>query len=612
MKKLLLSVFLGASMVASATTLDFNFAYCNFEDNYAGVQAMDTYDVAIFLPGDQFAGCKVLSVSAPLNNSGGIANYKTPKVFLTTDLTQDATTKANTPNIGNYSATIGDDGYLQGAFGEEGYTITSEGVYVGYTFTVSRLDRGTKFPISIANSNNPNALFLHTVTSTKSWDNIQQTNGWGSTMIVALQSDNVPESSVYFLNVNDPAYAEVGQPIEIPITFGASSMQPIHSIDVDFTVQGASQTWHYDLPVPTVPGVGRSFSATISLPASDVKYREKIEFNISKVNGGANTAENTKTTVSVAALDEMPVHQTLLEEYTGTWCQWCTRGYAALDHLAKNYPDYVVAAFHNNDAMTITSNYPSTVPGFPSAVLNRSIVCDPYFGTETYSSILPIVDDIEALNKAITPWKIDITHTWDGDVLKAQADVANMAGFSNQDYKIMYLLVADGLSGTTSQWNQKNAYSSYSQSSDNIEELNDFCKGGKYGQSTVKGLIFNDVVISTTGIYGVKGSIPASLEAEEVASHTQEFNIGSIKSALVPDRKKLRVIAAVIDKNGVVLNCAKHEVNDYEGMAVETLNSADDSNAPVEYYNLQGQKVSEDAEGIVIRRQGAKAEKILK
>ena len=36
-----------------------------------------------------------------------------------------------------------------------------------------------------------------------------------------------------------------------------------------------------------------------------------------------------------------------------------------------------------------------------------------------------------------------------------------------------------------------------------------------------------------------------------------------------------------------------------------------DDNAPVEYYNLQGVRVENPANGLYIRRQGSKAEKVI-
>ncbi len=611
MKKYLLPILLGAAITASAEPVEFDFSYVESQGDFMGLQKKDTYDVAIFLPGDIFEGCKVLSVSVPLNNVGNTKNYKNPGVFLTTELAQKSD-KSNDPNIGAYSAVITENGTLTGACGD-GYTVTSEGVYVGYSITVATLDRGTQFPISIADCSDSNSCFLHTKSVTKKWENVQESNGWGSTMSVTLLMDNLPERDVRISSIEDPICMDLGQSVSVPVTFTASSMEAVESIDLDYTFNGQAVSLHYDLPVPTTPGLGKKFSTIVELPVANVKFKSKENFTVAKVNGLDNTSENPTKEVMIAVIDEYPQRQTLLEEYTGTWCQYCTRGFAALEHIRNNYPEFVVAAFHNSDAMQVTTDYPAAISGFPSASLNRSIVCDPYFGTETYDMDLPIVGDILALNSVRTPWSVKVSHTWDGDdKIIANAEVMTVGGYRNKTYQIAYLLVADGLSGTGSSWNQSNYYAGMSQRSDFVEEMNDFCKNGKYGQSTVKGLVFNDVVISTDGIYGVEGSLPASLDPDEPVNHSFVFDLTTIKSTLLQDKDKLRIIAAVIDENGNILNCAKNEVNDFSGTDVRVLDAADDQNAPVEYYNLNGQKVNEPAEGIFIKRQGSSAVKIAK
>ena len=263
--------------------------------------------------------------------------------------------------------------------------------------------------------------------------------------------------------------------------------------------------------------------------------------------------------------------------------------------------------------MAVVSNFPSSVKGNPGAFLNRmEEQMDPLYGNQEYMDLtVPMVGNILALNEIPTVWKISASHEWESsDILVAKADVANMAGYENEDYTIAYLLVADGLSGSTSLWNQTNGYASYAPDPANPEELNAFCRGGEYGKSSVKGLVFNDVVISGDGIHGVKGSLPTSLEAQVQATHTLRFDLSKIKSTLNVDRNKLRVITAVLDKNGQVLNCAKDEVNDYDQATTGVADMVEE-NAPVEYFNLNGMKVANPTEGIFIRRQGGKAEKVI-
>lgn len=612
MKKTLLALMLGGAFMASAETANVEFSYISGIEDYYGSNKKETYDVAVFLPGNVFEGFKLTDISAQLNDGKGSDSYKDFSVWLTTELKIED--KKNFVNIGTYKAQINDECVVSGSL-DEAYTITADGVYVGYSFTVDKLNVSSKYPVGIAKCDDENSFFLHSSRGAASWSNVASSRGFGCALTVMLQSDNMPARSVGIASINGPIYIQLGEGKDVPVTLVSSGSDAISSVDIEYSMNGTDYTQHCEMATPVSAGLNKKFDVTVEIPVINEKFNSDCIFKVAKVNGESNEAANPEASVRVCVLDQVPVHYTLFEEYTGTWCGWCTRGYAALEYIKKNYPDFVVAAFHNGDAMQVTTNYPTSVDGFPSAVLDRSIVCDPYYGTEKYDTKLPIVDEILEMNNEFTPWAISVSHNWDSDdLLTAKASVMNVGGYENANCKIAYILIADGLSGTSSNWNQSNYYSSYAPSASYIDELNDFCKGGKYGSSTVKGLVFDDVVISTTGIRGVDGSLPESLAAEETVEHTLTFDLSAVKEALIADKNKLRIIAAVLDGNGKVLNCAKNDVNDYEGAgpvdpgAVETI---DNSNAPVEYFNLNGVKVANPKGGVFIRKQGTSTSKVI-
>lgn len=64
---------------------------------------------------------------------------------------------------------------------------------------------------------------------------------------------------------------------------------------------------------------------------------------------------------------------------------------------------------------------------------------------------------------------------------------------------------------------------------------------------------------------------------------------------------------AFATENGVETKFSLFNTSD---SAVDEILS-DDANAPVEYFNLQGQRVANPSEGVFIRRQGSKATKIM-
>ena len=595
---------LGASVLGRVSAATYDFSYVGEADNYIGMEKAETYDVAIFLPGEQFGGFIVKGISASVNADGDVSSYSDPSLWLSGSLALEGS--YFTPSIAAYPTELKSDGTLSITLPED-YVITDAGVYVGYSVTVKKIDKASAYPVATGDSTDPNAMFCRTNKTSPQWSNLAVDMGCGACVTVSLESDAIAANSVMMTSITDPVYMEIGKPASVSIGLSSFASEPVTSVDVEYIIDGAAGSSHIDLSEKVPAGLNRTFDVSVDLPAFDHKFSGEYTFTVSKVNGQNNESKkNTKTTF-MAALSDYPAHQTLIEEYTGTWCGWCPGGYAMLEYIRRTEPDFVVAAFHNGDSMQVTTNYPSSIPGFPSIVLDRYFTVDPVLGSGKYKGMAPLVREIKDFNAQPTAWGIEVSHAWDGDdTLVATADVRNVIGFENGDFRIAYLLIADGLTGGS----QTNNYATMKQSEDYVEELNQFCRGGEYGRSRVPGLIFNDVVISTTGIYGVQGSVPASLDADGRFSHSLSFDLSKIKKSLIPDRNKLRIIAAVIDASGKVLNCSKNEVDDYVGAGVENIVSPD-SDAPVEYYNLNGIKVSEPSDGIFIRKQGSRTEKVV-
>lgn len=609
MKKLLLATMIGASFAIECNAVEVEFSYVEDVDATFGYQKKESYDVAIFLPGDIFEGYKITAISGPINAQKGIANYSGGSVWLSSELKVED--KLNVPTLASYEAEIveGTEGYGSVKLAlPEIYTIPAEGVYVGYSFTVSKLDSGTRYPICLGTNGAANSFFVHTGKTVTSWTDMTS-NGYSSPIVVTMDTDKLPAQSVSFTSIANPIFMSIGVDKTVPVTLTTTASEPVESVDFEFSLSGQDYTYHYDLPVAVPAGLAKNFIANVVIPAQNDKKSEIVEFKVSKVNGQPNTSNSATGSATVAVFDEIPVRTALIEEFTGTWCAWCPRGFAALEYMAHNYPEFVTAAYHNADAMQVTGSYPVSIPGFPSASIDRSIVGDPYYGTEKYDTEVPIIDEILEINSQPTEWGISVFHTWDdSDHLTANVNVTNLIGFSKGSYKIGYLLVCDGLSGEGSQWNQKNNYASYSPTF--IPELNQFCKGGIYGQSTVRGLVFNDVVVSVDGYAGVAGSIPSSMEAEESISHSKTWDLSKISSDLIPDKNKLRVIAFILNGKGESLNCAKEDIKDYGGSGIDDVLS-DTAKGAVEYYNLNGVKVENPSNGIFVRRQGGKTSKVV-
>ncbi|MDE6650287.1 MAG: hypothetical protein K2K45_10200 [Muribaculaceae bacterium] len=619
MKRFLFAAMLGGALLCNAETVTSSFSYIDGVEDYFGMGSkykIEVYDVAIRLPGDVFEGYKIKEIKMPVRSISGIENYGESKVWLSSDLF--ATSNINDPDLGIYDAAIsmvGDEAVLAGTL-PESYTIGADGVYVGVSIGVLASDDSTDYPISLGASDYSESFWLHIPSYQKyySWTNGFRMFGYGCGISVILEKEDMPAVAVKVADAPANVYMELDASKTVDLTLSAVGSQSVSSVDFEYSLGGKSYSYHYDLEEPVAGGViGKQFSVSLEIPAQSRLSSETVEFKVVKVNGEDNPYIDYSANTFVNILKMIPVHQVLFEEFTSTGCQYCTRGYAALAYIKENYPDFVTASYHTNynnvDPMKVVANFPVAVNGYPAASIGRNGTCDPYFGNQIYDSKIPVVDEIIAANSVFTPWNISVSHTWDSDDhLTAKVDACNVLGYENGLYRIAYILVADGLSGEGSGWIQNNGFGTTMQNDSYVAELNDFCRGGKYGASRIAGLVFDDVVISAQGYNGVQGSVPVKLAAYEEMSHTFTFDLSKVKSEILPDKNKLRIIAALVDSNGKVLNSAKNEVNDYTGAGVE---SVAESNAQVEYFNLNGVKVSEPSQGIYIRRQGGKTEKVV-
>ena len=80
---------------------------------------------------------------------------------------------------------------------------------------------------------------------------------------------------------------------------------------------------------------------------------------------------------TVVAKDQSSFVQVpVVEEFTGTWCGWCTIGYEGMESAKATFGDNaVLIAVHVGDVMDNSDYYSvaDRVSGYPSSFINRSI-----------------------------------------------------------------------------------------------------------------------------------------------------------------------------------------------------------------------------------------------
>lgn len=275
-----------------------------------------------------------------------------------------------------------------------------------------------------------------------------------------------------------------------------------------------------------------------------------LSLTVTQVNGLANEDVRPTRVTEVIVLGNRPVHRAVLEEYTGTWCGWCPRGFVGLQRMNEIYPDeFIGISYHNNDPMEIITigDYPSSPQSFPAAYMDRTESTDAYGG-----------------DNADRPFGIDQVWLRHCDEL-ALADVAATAEFSAADdsiivvessiefirdiadahYAIGYVLTADQLTDPT--WIQSNYYTNQHDYDDD-PAMSPFVNGMAY----VAYLKFDDVAIYAKDVKGIAGSLPASVEVNHTYKHQYTFDLRYARNLegdnLVQDRGRLNVVVLLIDQ----------------------------------------------------------------
>ena len=309
------------------------------------------------------------------------------------------------------------------------------------------------------------------------------------------------------------------------------------------------------------------------------------------MNAVANEDAATATTISVMAMNTLPKKRTLLEEYPGTWCGYCPRGYVGLEKLAELYPDdYVLVSYHNGDDMEIMSSYsfPSPVEGFPDAWMDRDVEVDAYYGINYGKKDLGIADDLAERNKQFGQADINISaeKADDQSTVNIATEVTFPYDLTNGKYAVEYIVTADGLTDAT--WGQSNNYADGSMGYPKYMDV--FTKG----ESTVYGLVFNDVAVLTSEQSGGSNNTITTASADVPVKLQYSLNLANAlntsRQPVIQDVNKVKIVALLIDSaTGKVVNANKVKLGETTGIV--NVKGSQDTKATI--YDLMGRRISQ-------------------
>lgn len=368
----------------------------------------------------------------------------------------------------------------------------------------------------------------------------------------------------------------VGETFQPTLSVNCTSEEAIATIDYTLAI-GDKQVHKTHTFSPAIPaGFNQRYDFVSEITAPDKAGAYALTFTIDKVNGqsvsGQATAQYKQLVVTRKAH-----RMSLVEEFTGTECGWCPRGWVGMERVKHELPnDACVIAMHlysEKDPMYGSYYHmPSFIGGAPAAVIDRAPrSVDPYFGTKIDGKDEGIINAVKR-HEALLP-EVDIlnlTANFTDESCTHVLATATTEFLTDLDgSQIIFVLTADGLKGSTEAWKQTNFYASIDPAAQKLDpvadaELYKLCRGQEMGQTYVP-LTYNDVMIGSSWL--------TTTTPNEVLAFTTTkagTKASSIYTLAMPTKSILRkaidtdevyVVAFVLKADGSVANAARCKVN---------------------------------------------------
>ena len=254
----------------------------------------------------------------------------------------------------------------------------------------------------------------------------------------------------------------------------------------------------------------------------------------------------------------------LIEEKTGTWCQYCPTGAAAMDNTGAVEPNMIGVAVHNADPMAVATydsgsdNFPGFT-GYPYAAADR-------INGDHAATIQTLFNGRE---NEVPPASISFTTS--AELVSGTITVTpsvDMVTTLTGDYRLGVILVEDDVTGTGASWQQVNAYSGGATS----------VPHGAYNWQTLPNptdvsAVFGgyDHVGRALGgnqINGAAGSLPGTLNDAQSYEYTYNFTVSPDW-----DVDNMHAVAFLINNStGEVLNAGETIIDAFVGLTEQTFN----------------------------------------
>lgn len=430
-------------------------------------------------------------------------------------------------------------------------------------------------------------------------------------MMLIVGGVDVNEFEATFEQKTD--YTLLDTDYNLDFTIDASCGQKVENIEYTIKVDNKpAETRTAEVAIAAGTHQKATLNVPFHSPAEAGDYMVTLE--ITKINGNGNIANEPSTISTFHNVSRIAKRRSVMEEYTGTLCGWCPRGWVAMKHANEAYPeDFIGIAIHqynSSDPMYIAyADYPLYFAGAPSCYLDRKGgAIDPYYGSKGFGSDGRIVNDIA--EHISIPAAIEVSAVAeyvDGECSQVKVN-ATLDAIVADTYEPIFVLTADQLTGGDSFKQGNYYYAKYTQADYAFDpDLAAFCEGGDLGEKFVS-IIFDDVAIATSYQQAVNIPENVNLSADEkyevsyILDMPSEISQKNLYDAIVNNGYKVNAIVLAIAGDGTIANACKVPVSLPVG--IQSI-SAETIDAPI--YSLDGRRVLSPAQGSITIQNGKKS-----
>lgn len=561
-------------------------------DSYLGTGIAEEQAVGICLSKDDLApykGTKVVGVRFNLSQgctSTGVMVMNMSGSQLATLAQKDVTVSspAGSQGTGTWQTVMFDEAdqfELNGKYSS---------IIVGYGYNSTTNNK----PISINTQASGDMFFYGTLDSGAGWYNLGSDNGAPCVQLI-VESANFHANEVVPSDFGSFTVG-LGKSRNKSVTLNNLGTS-LKSIDYVVTLDGkAGDEKHIDFGKDL--GFGGKYTVDIPFDAAPQTGEYPVTLTVTKVNGEANAATANSASGTNVTLAKEYKKAVVMEQFTGTGCQWCPRGHVAMHNLRQKYGDQFIGIalhqYNSSDPMYI-SDYGLGFSGAPEAMVDRDgKELDPYY--DAPAAVAAALENLPTASVSVSG-----DYTADYSQVNATATVESLVPGK---YGIAYMLVADGLKGTKTPWKQSNGYAKYKSDPSQVpDDLQYLCN-----QPSAMFTTFNDVLIASS--YTDSKNNATLDELAELTPTTSTYTLtmpvrGASKLkeyvADVLQKNEVYVVAMLLDPTtGAVINAAKAHVEGAGASGIESIGNNDNGATVVARYAADGTRLSAPQKGLNI------------